>query len=234
MFVSPEEALAVQEARHRLRCTKAGFGWLFCPYTPGACFSIGHYVRDNQGWEQCPGALTCRNHHLRQITKVHVPALVAHEFLRPEKCEGFELEDCITFKPHAWGQKIVELTSGVIPIFCQPSRPDQLALVWRPTGKSNGPLKLRWLNTIMKGVPAGLADMNIKDMLPAIIHGEVRPSAVVSELDKPDPCGIKHKIYSQKDCNDSSLDTESAEDAAARRLAAFAEHTMPRGKGGAK
>lgn len=201
MFVSKEEALAAHQARHKLRTTKAGFGWVFCPYVPGAEYSVGHYVREARGWEQCPGEGTCHYHHLRLISKIHVPALVVHKPIVASKCEHYDCDD-LSFRPENWSAKLVELTAGCIETFNQDSKPDQLALCWRDPGRDNGPLHLRWLRGCLKGVPRDLANLSVKDILPAIIHGQVviddQPS-----LDNSRPGRIKHNSNSKNgDYND--------------------------------
>jgi len=196
MFVSKEEALAVHEQRHRLRCCKAGQGWLICPYAPSACYSIGHYHSKEEGWQQCPGIPDCPVHWKRPIPKVHVACLQHREMVMVQKCEGFRLEKFLPFKPALWHEKIFELTGGVIEKFCIPSQPDQLALCWREPGRANGPLHFRWLDTVLTDVPAELHKLDIPALLPCIIKDKHAVAATITpvDLDKKNPRPIKHKI----------------------------------------
>lgn len=200
MFCSREEAQAIHDARHRLRTCKAGQGWVFCPYVPGATYCKGHYVHESRGWEFCTGEGQCSHHHLRLISKLHVPALVAAAVIPASTAEKYDCDD-VVFRADKWQAKIVELTAGCIETFNQDSKPDQLAVTWRAAGRNNNPLHMRWLRGCLKGVPKQLRELSIEDTLPAIIHGKVAVGRTV-ELDNSLPGPIKHNSNLKSDCND--------------------------------
>lgn len=173
MFISKEEAMAAASGRHKLKTCRAGQGWLICPYVPGAVYSNGHWVpQPIKRWMMCNGEF-CSYHHLPLIVKAHVPALVSKRALRIPEAEKMSLEKELVFRGEHWGQKIVEITAGCFPTFDRDSKPDQLAIIWRPGPANNGPLSFRWLDTTLREVPQSLAHFNVKDILPAIMHGEI-------------------------------------------------------------
>lgn len=202
MFCSKDEAMAVHEARHRLRTTKQGQAWVFCPYKPNATYAMGHYVSREQGWEFCQGEGKCPYHHLRLISKMHVPALVSHKCMPASSGDKFDVDD-IVFRPDMWSAKIVEITAGCIELFHQDSKPDQLAIIYRAAGRNNNPLHLRWLRGCLKGVPKQLRDLTIEDTLPAIIHGKVAVGRDVA-IDNSLPGPTKHNSNLKSEFNGCS------------------------------
>jgi len=194
--ISEQAALAAAKSRHKLRTVRAGTGVVICPYKPGACYSDGHYVpAPVKRWVQCSRQL-CQHHHLPVIVKAHVPALVALQLVKPEQCERLFMDQVLAFRPSSWTQKIFELTAGVLEQFGAATRPDQLAVVWRDSGHNNGPLHFRWLDTVLTDVPAALAHVRIRELLPAIIHGEVCIGHEEVPLDNPGKGGIEHNSNS--------------------------------------
>jgi len=200
MFCSKEEAVAIHEQRHRLRTCKQGQAWVFCPYKPGATYAMGHYVAETRGWEFCQGEGKCPHHHLRLISKMHVPGLVAVQCVPATSGQQYNVDD-IVFRPDKWAAKIVELTAGCIEAFHGDSKPDQLAIIWRASGRNNNPLHFRWLRGCLKGVPAQLKELTIEDTLPAIIHGQTVIGRTV-DVDNSRPGPTKHNSNSKSDCND--------------------------------
>lgn len=233
MFVTAEEALAVHEARHKLRTCRNGEAWLFCPYMPSACYSIGHFT-DN-GWKQCDGEGKCHWHHRKLIPKCHVVALCLKTAFPYTKYPSISPPKTVPFVGPEWEVKIMELTGGVIkPFMAGRDKPDRLCLVGRKPGPKNLPLELRWLDSFMSGVPAGLVDMQIPDVLPAIIKGDYCPAAQRTDIDKPDDSGIKHKDgYPSSVGRNSETDDGEAAAAASPASGSRIGGSAKKGKAGA-
>lgn len=209
MFVTAEEALAVHEARHKLRTTRNGECWLFAPYMPSACYSLGHFTDD--GWKQCDGPGKCAWHHRKLIPKGHVVALCIKKAFPYTKFPLIAPPKQVPFVGPEWEVKIMELTGGIIKAFMAGrDKPDRLCVVGRKTGPKNLPMELRWLDSVLTGVPSGLVNVQIPEVLPGIIKGEYAYSAERSDLDKPDDSGIKHKTGYQPDVGRNSGDDDGA------------------------
>lgn len=229
MFVTPEEALAVHEARHKLRTCRNGQCWLFAPYMPSACYSIGHF--SDAGWKQCEGEGKCQWHYRKMIPKCHVVALCLKIAFPYTKYPTIAPPKSVPFVGPEWEVKIMELTGGVIkPFMAGRDIPDRLCLVGRKPGPKNLPLELRWLDSALTNVPGGLTNMQIPDVLPAIIKGDYYPAAVRTALDNPDDSGIKHKTGYQPDLGRNSDDGDDG--AASAAPSAPSPRIGPGGKNG--
>lgn len=191
MFVSREEALTAHEQRHKLRCCRNGECWLFVPYMPSVCYSLGHYGDD--GWTQCPGD-GCVWHHRKIIPKAHVVALCIRVPLPYSQFRTYQCAKVASFRPAEWDQKIMELTGGIIKPFTDGQRPaDTMCLVARAPGRKTMPLELRWLDSCLTGVPSDICQMHIPEMLPGIIKNDVVMQADRTPLDNSAGDAIKHK-----------------------------------------
>lgn len=201
MRISRDEALAMASAKKKLLTVRKGQGWLLCPYMPGAAYHSVHWLSEDRQSVQCEGEVDCPHHHRPLNRKVHVPCLVLKRPYRADSVGGLRFVQDL-YHNSDWTPKIVELTGNCFKPLEEPSRPDQLGIAWRPGDKQNGTLYFKWIDAILRDVPAELAELTVAKILPGVIGGRYRDYEERS-LDNSLEGRIKHNSNSRNDCNGS-------------------------------
>lgn len=192
MFISKELAAAMAEGRKRFLSVYEGRAVLFMPYGGDRHRYVAtHYVPELHRSVLCPGPEECRFHHVQEVAKCHVAALVLRKALPYSSREGKGLPKKGSYSPEAWTAKIVELTESCFKAF-QDQRPEgTLATIARPAGRKNGQVEFRWMESELTDYPE--APLSVEELLPVVIRGTFYNQAEV-HLDKSGQRPIKHKI----------------------------------------
>lgn len=192
MFISKDHAHGMAEGRKRFLSVYEGRAVLFMPFGGERHRYVAtHYVAEQKRGVLCPGEETCAYHHLKEVAKCHVAALVLRSAAPYSEREGRKCSRQVDYRPDLWQTKIVELTESCFAAFEQGRPEGTLATIARAPGKRNNEVEFRWLDAELRDYPD--APLSVEELLPVIIRGAYYPQAEV-HLDKSGRRPTKHKI----------------------------------------
>lgn len=194
MFIPKELALAMAAGRRKFLSVYEGRAVLFMPFADHARHVSTHYVAELKRSVICQGVGQCQHHHLQEVAKCHVAALVYRKHMPYSAVKDMKLPPVLQFDPAGWVAKIVELTENCFDEFEAVKDYGTLCVISRKPGRKNNPVEFAWLDGHkLENFPAEpLAPENV---VPAVIRGTFYPVADVA-IDKNAKGRIKHKINS--------------------------------------
>lgn len=193
MWMSKERAMAMREGRKRFFSIYEGRAVCIMPFGGDRARYVGvHYVEAERRSYLCPGPATCPRHHIREVAKAHIPALVYKRWEPYKNRDGAGVPPKVEYSPEMWETKIVELTEHSLPAY-EDTRPEgTMAIIARSPGRKTNKVEFHWLDSQLINYPN--MPLNVEELLPAIIRGAYYPTAEVVALDNSESGAIKHKI----------------------------------------